>query len=87
MKHIKKITENFWNDMFGKPTIDDATHDSFRGQGWSHRGKDDSEEDYIVFNGEKFSQDQIQYDDPNSTKKIPRVENGILIIANPAWNL
>ena len=87
MKHIKRITENFWHDTFGKPTVDDATHDSLRGQGWSQREKDDTGDHYVVFKGQKFSQDQIEYDDPNSTEEIPRIENGILIIANPAWNL
>lgn len=80
-----KVNESFWNSIFGKPTVDDATHDSMRGQGWSHRGKD--EENYIMFNGEKFYPDQIEYDDYNSTKEIPRVENGKLIVANPTWNL
>ena len=87
MKHIKRITENFWSDTFGKPTVDDAAHDALRGQGFSHREKDDAGEHYVIFNGQKFSPDQIEYDDPNSTKEIPRIENGILIIANPAWSL
>jgi hypothetical protein len=92
MKHLKKynqlgskINEGFWNSLFGKPTIDDAAHDSMKGQGWSHRGKD--EENYIMFQGQKFYPDQIQYDEYNSTKQIPRVENGKLIVANPAWSL
>jgi hypothetical protein len=92
MKHLKKynqleskVNEGFWDSLFGKPTIDDAAHDSMRGQGWSHRGKD--EENYIMFKGQKFYPDQIQYDEYNSTKEIPRVENGKLIVANPAWSL
>jgi hypothetical protein len=40
-----------------------------------------------MFQGQKFYPDQIQYDDVYSTKPIPRVENGMLIVANPAWNL
>ena len=56
-----------------------------KGQGWSHRGKD--EENYIMFQGQKFYPDQIQYDKYNSMKQIPRVENGKLIVANPAWSL
>ncbi len=92
MKHIKKyqsnnseINEGFWDSLFGKPTVDDASRDQMRGQGWSHRGKD--EENYIMFQGQKFYPEQIQYDNPYSTKPIPRIENGILIVSNPAWNL
>ncbi len=92
MKHLKKygnssskLNEGFWNSLFGKPSVDDAAHDSLRSQGWSHRGKD--EENYIMFKGQKFYPDQIQYDEVYSTKEIPRVENGILIVANPAWSL
>jgi hypothetical protein len=92
MKNIKdygsfktEINEGFWSSLFGKPTVDDAAHDSLRGQGFSHRGRD--EDNYIMFDGQKFYPDQIEYDDYQSTKKIPRVENGKLIVANPAWSL
>jgi len=96
MKHLKKyqannseINEGFWDSIFGKPTVDDAAHDSLRGQGFSYRGKDSerSEDNYIMFDGQKFYPEQIQYDDAYSTKQIPRVEGGMLIVANPAWNL
>jgi peptidoglycan hydrolase-like protein with peptidoglycan-binding domain len=79
------INEGFFDKLFGKPTVDDAAHDSVRGQGFSHRGKD--EENYIMFKGEKFYQDQIEYDDYDSTKPIPRIEGEKLIVANPAWSL
>ena len=79
------VNEGFWSSLFGKPTVDDAAHDSLRGQGFSHRGRD--EDNYIMFDGQKFYPDQIEYDDYQSTKKIPRVENGKLIVANPAWSL
>jgi hypothetical protein len=93
MKHLKKyeeiskVNEGFFDRLFGRPTIDDAAHDHKRGQGWSHRGKDEDERNYIMFQGQKFYQDQIEYDDYNSTKPIPRVENDKLIVANPAWSL
>lgn len=79
------INEGFFDKLFGKPTVDDAAHDSLRGQGFSHRGKD--EENYIMFKGEKFYQDQIEYDNYDSTKPIPRIEGGKLIVANPVWSL
>lgn len=38
MKHLKeyynsnpKINEGFWDSLFGKPSVDDAAHDSLRG--------------------------------------------------------
>lgn len=40
-----------------------------------------------MFDGQKFYPDQIEYDDYNSSKQIPRVENGKLIVANPVWNM
>ena len=92
MKNIKhydsfspNVNESFWTSIFGKPTVDDAAHDSLRGQGFSHRGKD--EDNYIMFDGQKFYPEQIKYDNVNSLKSIPRVENGMLIVANPAWSL
>ena len=64
MKYLKKyqdnnrnINEGFWDSIFGKPTVDDAAHDSLRGQGFSHRGKD--EENYIMFQGQKFYQSKF----------------------------
>jgi hypothetical protein len=88
-----EVNESFWTSIFGKPTVDGAAHDARRGEGWSHTGRDSRdnktwlEDNYIVFDGQKFYPDQIEYDDYQSTKKIPRVENGKLIVANPAWNL
>jgi hypothetical protein len=82
------INEGFWDSIFGKPTIKGASHDSLRGQGYSHIGRGERNEDnYIVFAGQKFYPDQIQYDDYHSTKELPRVEGDRLIIANPAWSL
>ena len=83
-KFNKSVKEGFWN-RWTKPSIDQAAHDSVRGQGHSHRGNDDGE--YIMFNGQKFSQDQIEYADINDFKEIPRIEGDMLIIANPNWSL
>jgi hypothetical protein len=44
------------------------------------------EGNFVEFEGRKFSQDQIEYDDYSSTKTCPRVEGGKLIIANPYWS-
>lgn len=96
MKYIKRfeeINEGFWDSVFGKPTVDDATHDSMRGQGWSHRGREtrdqetQMEDEYIMFNGQKFFPDQIEYADYQDLGELPRIENGKLIIANPAWSM
>ena len=78
------VKEGFFN-RWTKPSIDQAAHDSVRGQGHSHRGNDDGE--YIMFDGQKFSQDQIEYADINDFKEIPRIEGDMLIIANPNWSL
>jgi|LakMenEpi03Aug12_release.lakeMendotaPanAssembly.Ray.scaffolds.fasta_scaffold59127_3 hypothetical protein len=79
------VNESFWSSIFGKPSIDDAARDSLKGKGFSHRGRDEG--NYIMFDGQKFYPDQVEYDDVYSTKPIPRIENGKLIVANPAWNL
>lgn len=90
MKHIKRfgeISESFWDATFGKPTVKDAAHDSLRGQGFSHINKDEAGENAIVFNGQEFYPDQIEYADYQDLGELPRVENGKLIIANPAWSM
>jgi hypothetical protein len=84
----KSVKEGLFN-RFMKPSIDQASDDSVKGQGHSHRGNDDFATpagEYIMFNGQKFSQDEIDYADYNDLGKIPRVEDGMLIIANPNWN-
>jgi hypothetical protein len=80
-----EVNESFWSSIFGKPSVSGAARDSFRGRGYSHTGKD--ENNYIMFDGQKFYPDQIEYDDYNSTKEIPRVEDGKLIVANPVWSM
>jgi hypothetical protein len=84
----KSVKEGFFN-RFMKPSIDQASDDSVKGHGHSHRGNDDlatPEGEYIMFNGQKFSQDEIDYADYHDTGKIPRIEDGMLIIANPNWS-
>jgi hypothetical protein len=81
----KSINESFWTSIFGEPSVEDAAKDSLKSQGYSHRGRD--EDNYIMYDGQKFYPDQIQYDDYSSTKPIPRIENGKLIVANPAWSM
>lgn len=94
MKHISKfksfnnkpvvaVKEGLWSRIFGDASTKDAAEDALRGQGYSHTGKD--EENYIMFQGQKFYDGDIEYDDYNSTKPIPRVEGGKLVIANPVW--
>ena len=83
----KTINESFWDSIFGKPSVDDAAKTQLKGQGYSHRGKEESGENYLVFNGEKFYPEQIVYADYHDLGKLPRVENGKLIIKNPAWEL
>lgn len=78
----------FWRDVFGEPDIDDSAKSALKAQGHSHIGRDDDErkgEYYMVFNGEKFFPDQIDYADYNDLGDLPRVENGMLIVPNPAW--
>ena len=86
----EEVGEGFFDRVFGRPSIKDAAHTAKRGTGHSHTGKDDSssrEHDYITFEGQKFSQDDVEYADYHDLGKLPRVENGKLIIANPAWDL
>ena len=80
----KSLKESFWN-RWRKPDIDDAAHDSLRGQGHSHRGTE-ADRQYIMHDGQKFYEDDIEYADYNDTGRIPRVEGGKLIIANPNWS-
>ena len=86
----EEVGEGFFDRVFGRPSINDASHTAKRGTGYSHTGKEDSssrEHDYITFEGQKFSQDDIEYAGYHDLGKLPRVENGKLIIANPAWDL
>jgi hypothetical protein len=81
------IQESFWNSIFGKPSIGDAARTQLKGQGHSHTGREETGENYLVFNGQKFYPNDIAYADYQDLGELPRVENGKLIIKNPAWEL
>lgn len=77
-----------WRDIFGEPDIKDAARSAYKSQGHSMMGKDDEQrsgEYYMVFNGEKFFPNQIEYADYQDMGDLPRVEGGMLIVPNPAW--
>lgn len=83
MKYIKTF-EGLFSWLSGNDKVSDAAHDSLRGQGFSHRGKDEA--NYIMFNGKKFYDEDIEYADNQDLGEIPRIEGGKLIIANPNWS-
>jgi hypothetical protein len=77
-----------WREVFGTPDAIEAAKSAYKSQGHSMVGSDDEErtgEYYTVFNGQKFFPDQIDYADYHDLGELPRVENGILIVPNPAW--
>lgn len=88
MKNIKNFNQfnesSMFSRFFGGDKTKDAAETTLKGQGYSHTGKDES--NYIMFQGKKFYQDDIEYDDYHSTKPLPRIEGSKLIIANPIWN-
>jgi len=81
--------ENFWDLNFGKPTVGDAAKTHLKKHGYSHIGKDDERggDNYVMFNGQKFFPHEIEYAGYQDLGDLPRVEDGKLIIANPAWGL
>ena len=83
----KTIKEGYSDDYTasGYDSMGDAAHSALKSKGHSHRGKDDEGEFYIMFDGKKFYEDDFEIADMNDMGKIPRVEDGKLIIANPAW--
>ena len=86
---VKTIIQEGYEDDYtasGFDRMGDAAHSSFKSKGFSHRGKDDNEEFFIMFDGEKFYEGDFEIADYNDTGDIPRVEGGKLIIANPAWS-
>ena len=93
--NVKPLTEGFFDDIFGKPDVDRAVRDSMRATGVSGRGRTDSnygqepepEDEYVVFQGQQFSPDDIEYASYDDLGDLPRIENGKLIVTNPAWEL
>ena len=92
----KSVKEGLFN-RWTKPSIDQASDDSVKSQGYSHRGNDDlaiPAGEYIMFNGQKFDENHFDYADINDLGIIPRIEDGkkygkegdVLIIANPNWS-
>lgn len=87
IKDIMGLNEG-WRDIFGAPDVKDAARSAYKSQGHSMMGSDDEErkdEYYTVFNGEKFFSNQIEYADYHDMGELPRVEDGKLIVPNPAW--
>jgi len=93
--NVEPLTEGFFEDNFGMPDVDRATRDSIRATGASGRGRRDSnygeepkrEDEYVVFDGQEFGSDDIEYASYDDLGDLPRVENGKLIVTNPAWEL
>lgn len=93
METKQETKESFWDDIFGRPDVDRAVKDSMRATGSSGRGRKDSnygedpkpEDEYVVFQGQQFSPDDIEYASYDDLGDLPRVENGKLIVTNPAW--
>lgn len=90
---VKPITEGFFDSIFGKPDVDRAFRDSLRAKGTAGRGRNDqnygkeSEDEYVIFQGQHFSPDDIEYASYDDLGELPRIENGKLIVTNPAWEL
>jgi RNA binding exosome subunit len=85
---VKKIIKEGYNDDYtasGYDSMGDAAHSALKSKGHSHRGKNDDGEFYIMFDDKKFYEGDFEIADMNDMGDIPRVENGKLIIANPAW--
>jgi RNA binding exosome subunit len=82
---VKRIVKENSYTASGYDSIGDVAHSSLKSKGHSHRGKDDEGAFYIVFDGEKFYEGDFEIAGHNDMGEIPRVEDGKLIIANPAW--
>ena len=85
---VKRVIRERYEDDYtasGFDKMGDASHSYLKSKGFSHRGKEESGEFFIMFDGEKFYEGDFEIADYNDTGDIPRVEGGKLIIANPAW--
>ena len=85
---VRRIIREGYEDDYtasGFDSMGDAAHSALKSKGHSHRGKDDEGEFYIVFDGEKFYEEDFKIAGRNDMGEIPRVEGGKLIIANPEW--
>jgi hypothetical protein len=60
---VKRIIREGYEDDYtasGFDSMGDAAHSSLKSKGHSHRGKDDEGEFYIVFDGEKFYENDFE---------------------------
>ena len=55
----KPITEGIWSNIFGEPSVDRATKDSYKSQGHSQRGKEDDDRHFVMFDGEKYYEEFV----------------------------
>ena len=86
----EETKESFWNINFGKPSIEDAAHTHIKRHGYKDTGKDDPNaegDNYIMYMGQKFHPEDIEYAEYDDMGDLPRAIDGKLIIANPAWKL
>lgn len=88
-----QLNEGFFEDNFGEPDVDRAFRDSKRATGVAGRGRKDQnygespKDEYVIFQGQEFHPRNIQYASYDDLGEIPRIENGKLIVTNPAWEL
>jgi hypothetical protein len=75
-KGLSELNEGFFSRLFRSKTS------NAKKQGLSTKS---DERSYIMFNGKKFYDENISYASYGDTGRIPRVEGGTLIIANPRW--
>lgn len=87
METKQETKESFWDLNFGRPSVKDAAKTHLKRHGYSHMGKEEEGDNYVMFNGEKFFPDQIEYADYQDLGDLPRIEDGKLLVANPAWGL
>ena len=62
------------------PSVKDATEDQLKSSGSAYRGEVLGGIPYVIFNGEKFYEEDIVIVDDYDLGVLPRVENGKLFI-------